>query len=424
LNSPSVALDKLEIFPDSFLQYAWMQTTAALFILFAVAWLANWVARRIVLKLLGRLLGRLPFQAEVAHFNAIVARLANIVPALIIRRGIGTVPHLPQWSISLVESICAMVIILTIAMAISGGLNLVNALYQRRPDSRNRPIKGYVEVAKLVIYAAATILMIATLMDRSPLLLLSGLGAMAAVLMLVFKDTILGLVASVQIGSNDMVRIGDWIEMPQYNADGDVIDIALHTVKVQNFDKTVTTIPTYRLIEQSFRNYRGMFESGGRRIMRSLVIDQNSVHFLSDDELASLSRFTLLDGYLRSKQEDVSQWNSSHPVRDVVDCRRLTNIGTFRAYVEAYLRAHPHVSNDMSMIIRQLAPSELGLPLQIYAFTTTTAWAEYEGIQADIFDHLIAIMPEFGLRLFQRPAGHDFRCGSDSVRQRTQAANA
>jgi len=403
----TATLDSLEILPDSYVHHAWLQATSALAILIAIAWLANWVAKRVVLKLLGRLLGRLPFPAEVGHFNAIVARLANIVPALIIRQGISAVPHLPGWTVGLVESICAMVIILTIAMAISGGLNLVNVLYQRRPDARNKPIKGYVEVAKLVIYAAAVILMIATLMDRSPLLLLSGLGAMAAVLMLVFKDTILGLVASVQIGSNDMVRIGDWIEMPQFNADGDVIDIALHTVKVQNWDKTVTTIPTYRLIEQSFRNYRSMFESGGRRIMRSLVIDQNSVQFLDDDQLASLSRFSLLREYLESKQADVSQWNSSHAASDVVDCRRLTNIGTFRAYVTAYLRARPDVSDDMLMIVRQLAPSELGLPLQIYAFTKTTAWVQYEGIQADIFDHLIAILPEFGLRLFQRPTGYD-----------------
>jgi len=225
--------------------------------------------------------------------------------------------------------------------------------------------------------------------------------------MLVFKDTILSLVASVQLGSNDMIRLGDWIEMPQVNADGDVIDIALHTVKVQNFDKTITTIPTHRLINESFRNWRGMSESGGRRIMRSLMIDQNSVRFLDEEGLAAVSRFGVLQAYLRTKREEVERWNADRGRTESVDSRRLTNIGTFRAYVVAYLKARPDIADDKTLLVRQLAPGEHGLPLQIYAFAGTTAWGDYEGIQAGIFDHLIAIMPEFGLRLFQRPSGLD-----------------
>lgn len=388
---------------------AWMQTVVALALLLLVAWVANWIAKRIVLRLILKLLDHLPFDIEARHLGAVVARLSNIVPALVIRQGIAAVPYLPVELVTLTRNLCAAFIILTIAIAVSGMLTVVNDIYQRRPGTANRPIKGYVQVGKMLVYAAATILIIAALMDRSPLLLLSGLGAMAAVLMLVFKDTILSLVASVQIGSNDMVRVGDWIEMPQLNADGDVIDIALHTVKVQNFDKTITTIPTHRMISESFRNWRGMSESGGRRIMRSLMVDQNSVHFLSAEEVDSLSRFALLRDYLAGKRAEVERWNASHAVNADVDARRLTNIGTFRAYVLAYLEARPDIADDKTLLVRQLAPTENGLPLQIYAFANTTAWAAYEGIQADIFDHLIAIMPEFGLRLFQHPTGLDFQ---------------
>jgi len=408
------AADPIDYLTRGWAQEPWMQTGLALLVLLIFAWLTNWIAKRIVLRIVLRVLERFPFQIGAHHIGAIVARLSNIVPALVIQTGIVAVPHVPASIIALVQSLCAGFIILTLAIALCGGLELANDIYQRRPDAANRPIKGYVQIGKMIIYGAAAILIIAALMNRSPLLLLSGLGAMAAVLMLVFKDTILSLVASVQIGSNDMIRLGDWIEMPQLNADGDVIDIALHTVKVQNFDKTITTIPTHRLINESFRNWRGMSESGGRRIMRSLMIDQNSVHFLDDGSLVDLSRFSLLRDYLRAKQEEVERWNAGHAGEQVLDSRRLTNIGTFRAYVHAYLKARPDIADDKTLLVRQLAPSEHGLPLEIYAFASTTAWSDYEGIQADIFDHLIAIMPEFGLRLFQRPSGVDLAALADT----------
>lgn len=386
----------------------WMQTGLALLVLATSACLANWVAKRIVLKGVLRLLGRSPFEAEARHVGAIVARLSNILPIVIVQAGIAAVPGLSPEFVSLAHSLCAVIIILALARAVTATLTLGNELYQRRPDAGNRPIKGYVQVANLLVYAAAAILVLAALMNQSPLLLLSGLGAMAAVLMLVFKDTILSLVASVQIGSNDMVRVGDWIEMPKLDANGDVIDIALHTVKVQNFDKTITTIPTYRLITESFRNWRGMSESGGRRIMRAMMIDQNSIGFLDDEDLAKLGRFGVLRDYLRERQEQVCQWNEAHARDEILDARRLTNLGTFRAYVLGYLQSRPDIADDKTLLVRQLAPGEHGLPLEIYAFATTTVWARYENIQADIFDHLLAIMPEFGLRIFQRPAGSDF----------------
>jgi miniconductance mechanosensitive channel len=234
---------------------------------------------------------------------------------------------------------------------------------------------------------------------------------MSAVLMLIFKDTILGFVAGVQLSTNDMLRVGDWIEMPQLNADGDVIDIALHTVKVRNWDKTITTIPSWRLISDSYKNWRGMQETGGRRIKRALYIDASSVHFLDDEEIRRLARLRLLADYLPSKERDVAQWNHGLGKAAALPAnrRRLTNLGTFRAYVQAYLDRHPQIHRELSCMVRQLASEAQGIPLELYCFTTTVAWADYEGIQADIFDHLFALLPEFGLALYQQPSGRDVR---------------
>lgn len=339
------------------------------------------------------------------------------MPALVLSTGVHAVPGLPEAAVTVVRNVCGGFIVLTIALALGGVLDIVNMLYQRRSDARIHPIKGYLQVVKIGLYAIATILIIATLIDRSPLILLSGLGAMAAVLMLIFQDTLLSLVASVQITSNDLIRVGDWVEMPQLNADGDVIDIALHTVKVQNWDKTITSIPTKRFISDSFKNWRGMQESGGRRIKRSLYLDQQSVHFLDAEERKRLYRFNLLEEYLVNKRKEIDEWNAKLAERgqEPVNTRRVTNIGTFRAYVERYLRSHPGVHQRMTLLVRQLSPTADGLPLEIYCFTNTVAWAEYEAIQSDIFDHLLAILPEFGLRVFQHPSGGDMRDWCDAV---------
>jgi len=384
----------------------WLETSIALGILAGIAFLSHFVVRHILLRTALRLL-----PADGAALGGAAGKLSAIVPAILIARGIGAVPHLPDALVTVTRNVVSAFIILTMVLAISAALDVANTLYQRRPDAASRPIKGYIQVLKILLFAGAAILIVAELMEQSPLLLLSGLGAMAAVLMLVFKDTILSLVASVQLTSNDMLRVGDWIEMPQLNADGDVIDIALHTVKVQNWDKTITTIPTHRLIEESFKNWRGMQESGGRRIKRSLLIDQASIRFLAAEEQDDMRRFSLIDDYLGRKNDELDRWNSmiESVGRDPVNARRVTNIGTFRAYVIAYLTAHRRLSKDMTMIVRQLEPGPQGLPLEIYCFTTTTAWSDYEDIQADIFDHLIAILPEFGLRLFQQPSGADVR---------------
>ncbi|HBX54572.1 mechanosensitive ion channel family protein [Pseudomonas sp. UBA2684] len=401
----SATLEWLERYPEFY-------TLISLCLLALAAWIANWVVKRILLRGLYRALKATPIGQDGALSDShIIARLANIVPALIISAGIALVPHLPEAAITVTRNVCGAFIVLTIALAISGALTLINTVYQRRPDANLKPIKGYVQVVKILLFAIAAILMVATLIDRSPLILLSGLGAMAAVLLLIFQDTLLSLVASVQISSSDIVRVGDWIEMPQLNADGDVIDIALHTVKVQNWDKTITSIPTKRFISDPFKNWRGMQESGGRRIKRSLYLDQTSIGFLNGEEIARLQRFKLLGQYLTSKQSELLSWNSSlaEDGQEPANTRRVTNIGTFRAYVEHYLRQHSDIHQDMTQLVRQLSPTADGLPLELYCFTNTTAWARYESIQSDIFDHLLAILPEFGLRVFQHPSGADMR---------------
>ncbi|MBB2894883.1 miniconductance mechanosensitive channel [Pseudomonas sp. SORGH_AS 211] len=398
-------IDDLEKHPQ-------LLTLVACLGLLLAAWVLNWIVKRILVRGFYRLLRSTSFgQDQELNHHRVIGRLANIVPALVLSIGIELVPGRPEALVTVVQNVCSAFIVLTIALALGSALNVVNVLYSRRPSARLKPIKGYVQVSKIVIYAIAVILMIATLIDRSPLILLSGLGAMAAVLLLIFQDTLLSLVASVQISSNDIIRVGDWIEMPQLNADGDVIDIALHTVKVQNFDKTITTIPTKRFITDSFRNYRGMQEAGGRRIKRALNIDQNSVHFLSDAEREHLHRFNLLDDYLTAKEQELADWNRKLEKRgqEPVNTRRVTNLGTFRAYVERYLRAHPGVHQGMTLLVRQMPLSGEGLPVEIYCFTNTTVWAQYEGIQGDIFDHLLSILPEFGLHVFQHPSGRDFR---------------
>ncbi|MDM8347445.1 mechanosensitive ion channel family protein [Pseudomonas sp. sp1636] len=389
-----------------------LQTLAFSALLVVAAWLSNWLVKRILVRALCRLIDATALGRNAQNLdNELIKRLANIVPVLILSAGVGLVPHLPDALVTVTRNVCSAFIVLTVALALSTLLDIANTLYHLRRDAHLRPIKGYLQVLKIAVFAVAAILMVATLLDRSPLILLSGLGAMAAVLMLIFQDTLLSLVASVQITSSDIIRVGDWIEMPQLNADGDVIDIALHTVKVQNWDKTITSIPTKRFISDPFKNWRGMQECGGRRIKRSLYLDQTSIGFLDAEAIARLQRVSLLRQYLKLKHSELLSWNSAlaEDAQEPANTRRITNIGTFRAYVEHYLRQHPQLNQNMTQLVRQLSPTADGLPLELYCFTNTIAWGSYEGIQADIFDHLLAILPEFGLRVFQHPSGADMR---------------
>lgn len=371
---------------------------------------ANFVVKSLLLRGLDKIFSRTAIGKDPEiRGNGVIPRLANVVPALALSLGIGLVPGLPGPVTEVIRNVANSFIILTIALAVSSALNVAETFYRRRDGRGQASIKSYVQVAKLLLFAVAAILMLATLLDRSPVILLSGLGAMAAVLILVFQDTLLSFVASIQINSTGMVRVGDWIEVPHLNADGDVIEIALHTVKVRNWDKTITTIPIRKLVTDPFKNWRGMQESGGRRIKRCLHLDQNTIRFLTDEEKARLRKIGLLEGYLEEKESEINSWNAGLGERAnyAANTRRLTNIGTFRAYVLRYLQNHPGLHKDMTMMARQLQPTPEGLPIEIYCFTNTIVWTEYEGIQADIFDHLYAILPEFGLRAYQRPAGGD-----------------
>ncbi|MEL6708360.1 MAG: mechanosensitive ion channel domain-containing protein [Pseudomonadota bacterium] len=386
-------------------QAPWVQTFIALIALGLAAVTVNFILKRVILSTLSRYLDQKSNMDDRAAGWA-----ATVVPLLIVSRGIELVPNLSDDITALVTHAAQALIVVSVAMAIVRGLTYANELYERLPTSKNRPIKGFLQVAKILVLCGAAIIVISVLIDESPLLLLSGLGAITAVLLLVFKDTILSLVASIQLTTNDMLRVGDWITMPSMGADGDVIDISLHTVKIQNFDKTIVTVPTHRLVSDSYANWRGMAESGGRRIKRSIAIDQNSIRFLNDAEVVDLKKFKVLTPYLEAKREEIAEWNTRELEGEAspVNARRFTNIGVLRAYILAYLQWHSSIDENFTLLVRQLAPGPQGLPIELYCFTNTTTWAVYEDIQADIFDHMMAILPEFGLRAFQEPSGSDF----------------
>ncbi|HLR82921.1 MAG TPA: mechanosensitive ion channel domain-containing protein [Paenalcaligenes sp.] len=303
-------------------------------------------------------------------------------------------------------------------MCLSALLTVGHEIYARTPRAQVKSIKGYLEVIRIGFWFIGAIILLSVMIKKSPLLMISGLGALSAVLLLVFKDTLLSLVASAQMSTNDMLRIGDWIQMPQADADGFVIDIALHTVKVQNWDKTVTTIPTYKLFSESYKNMRQMFESGGRRIKRSLTIDATTARFLTDEEIKQFKRFEILRDYLEQKEKEIQEDNAKliEQGEDPVNQRRLTNLGTFRMYATLYLEQNQGVHQDMIMMVRMMEPTAEGIPVEIYCFTNDTAWVNYERIQGDIFDHLIAILPEMSLRLYQSPSGRDLTQGIEHLR--------
>lgn len=389
----------------------WAETLAGIVLLVLVALFAQWVVARIILMLAHRLLvatGRSDWDSALSRRHA-YHNFWYAVPFAVVYRNVDLVPHLDK-----IVDATGRISLVGAWICLFAGFNAVLSAWQDTYEATTRAqtksIKGYIQIAKIVLMVVASVLVISILIDRSPLWMISGLGALSAVLLLVFKDTLLSLVASTQLTSNDMLRIGDWIEMPQANADGFVKDIALHTVKVQNWDNTVTTIPTYKLFSETYRNYRHMFESGGRRIKRTLRIDASTVRFLTDEEYETLLRFRLLHDYLEAKHTDMRAENEAlGALADIpTNRRRLTNIGTFRAYALSYLKRHAELRQDLTMMVRMMEPGSEGIPIEVYAFSAHTAWLEYERIQGDIFDHLLAVLPELGLRLYQAPAGADF----------------
>lgn len=337
-------------------------------------------------------------------------RLAHLAPAIVIYVMVPQVFSGYDLVVLIFSKLILIYMILVGIFVIDSILNAVHDIYETFDTSKEVPIKGFLQVIKLFIFFISLIFIISLTIGKSPLYLISGLGALTAVLMLVFKDTIMGFVAGIQLIANKMIRKGDWIEMPKYGADGDVMEMTLTTVKVKNFDNTITTIPTYALISDSFKNWRGMQESGGRRIKRAIKIDLNSITFLDAGLLENLKKINILKDYIEEKQNDLDEYNKDHNTDlSLVNGRRLTNIGTFRAYMENYLTDHPLISKELTLLVRHLAPDSEGIAIEIYVFSTDKDWINYEKIQADIFDHFFAVMPEFNLKPFQNPTGGDFR---------------
>jgi miniconductance mechanosensitive channel len=374
-----------------------------------LGWLADSIASRWMLRIARAAVGRSETHWDDALLNAhFFNRVANLIPVLFIYFGGEIFALQPRVEVVIQRVALASATLIT-AMAVSAFLNAVADIYSQLPDVGRRPIKGYLGFVRLIVYLVCAIVSLSILMDRSPWIFLSGLGAVSAVLLIVFRDTLLSLVASIQIMNNRLLDVGDWIEMPSYGADGDVIDVTLHTVKVQNWDKTITTVPTHAFITSSFKNWRGMSDSNSRRIKRSLSVDVTSVRFLEEDEIERFSQFALLRDYMADKRGELSAHNAEDGRNQEInaDIRRLTNAGTLRAYMFEYLKNHPKIHQGRTLIVRQLAPGPEGLPLEIYCFTNDIVWANHEGIQSDLFDHFLAIAPEFGVRIFQQPSGAD-----------------
>ena len=342
--------------------------------------------------------------------HGFVTRLSYLMPIIVVYMSVDLLMPSQTLAPELFKRLAMVFFVMAGVWMLDAVLLAVRDVYSSSQVASRRPIRGYTDAIKIIAYVMAGIFIIAILTDKSPWGILSVLGGFTVVLMLIFKDTILGFVASIQLSGHDMVRVGDWIEMPKYGADGDVIDVTIHTVKVRNWDKTITTIPTYGLVSDAFKNWRGMSESGGRRIKRALHIDMSSIKFCTDDMLESFEKFYLLKEYMQQKKEAISAYNAEHNVdtSQLINGRRQTNIGVFRAYIVAFLKSHPKIHQNMTFLVRHLEPTPYGLPVQIYVFSNDQAWANYEAIQADIFDHLLAALPEFDLRIFQNPTGYDF----------------
>lgn len=369
---------------------------------------ANFFVKKILMKLLYKYIKKYRHGWEVIFLKRkVFSRAAHLVTPFIIGFFI---QEFPGFEIIIKRGLVVYTVFVGL-LIVDALLNSIDDIYRTYEISKTKPIKGALQVLKIVIYIMGGILIVAAFLGESPLMIIGGFSAMTAVLMLIFKDSILGFVAGIQLASNDMVRIGDWIELPQYLANGTVIDISLHTVKVQNFDYTITTIPAYVLISDSFKNYRGMEESGGRRIKRSIYIDVTSITFCTDEMLDRFKQFELIRKYIENKQMEIEEYNHLHQINpsENTNTRQLTNMGTFRAYVNQYLINHPLIHQDRTLLVRQLDPTEKGVPLEIYAFTKTTKWDQYENIQSDIFDHIFATAEQFGLRIFQTPSGQDIR---------------
>ncbi len=372
----------------------------------------NWIAKKLIIGIEKNIIKKTRVTWDDTFLEKkVFQRLSHIAPAIVIYYTVGIAFYEFPDFINALQIATYIYLLIAIVLVVDSFINAMHTIYTTLPISENRPIKGYLQVVKILIYFVAILMIISIIFNMAMGKLFTGLGAIAAILLLIFKDTILGFVASIQMAAHNMVKPGDWIEMPSRKADGTVIDITLNTVKVQNFDKTIITIPTYALVSESFQNWKGMEESGGRRIKRALKIDMKSVTFCTPEMLEKFKKIHFLKDYIEQKEKELVEYNTKHNIDNsiVVNGRRQTNLGIFRKYVEAYLKNHPKIHNEMTFLVRHLEPDDKGIPIQIYVFSNDQKWANYESIQADIFDHLLAVIPEFGLQVFQSPSGDDFR---------------
>ena len=387
-----------------------MLTLTACLLLAAI--ILNFLTKTIIVSVISRFIKKSTNKLDdILLEKKVFHRLSHFVPALLIYYFSDVVFYDYHQFILPVHKFTYIYMIIVGAKVINAFLKALNEIYNTLTISKNHPIKSYIQVVQIIIYLFVSILILSLLLGKSPVYLITGMGAITAVMLLVFKDPLLGLVSGIQLSSNDMIRIGDWISMPSKNADGLVTEISLITVKVQNWDKTISTIPTYSLISESFSNWRGMEESGGRRIKRSINIDMKSVKFLDETLTNKLLKVQFISEYLEKKQSEIEIYNKENNIdySVTVNGLRLTNLGTFRVYLNEYIKKNPNIHQDMTLIVRQLQSTEKGIPLEIYAFSKIQSWEEYEAIQSDIFDHILAIIPEFDLKVFQNPSGDDFR---------------
>ena len=389
---------------------ALLTVAADVVVVLILALIADYIVKRIVVSRMTALAERSASDWDDRLMeHRVLQRLAHVAPAIVIY--LFAVPVLGDFGVlaDVARRGAVAYMIFVAATAGFAGLNAAVDIIRASSLSPSLPARGIAQVVKMVLFVIAAVSVVSVVLNQSPLLLLSGLGAMSAVAMFVFKDAILGFVAGVQLSVNRMVSRGDWIEMPSHGVDGDVIEVGITTVKVQNFDKTIVTIPTYALVSESFKNWRGMSESGGRRIKRALHVDIGSVRFCDEEMLARFARIRYITEHVEAQRDEAAHWNREQGVdaADYANGRRPTNVGLFRAYLVAYLRHHPMVHQDMTFLVRQLDPTEHGLPIEIYVFCREQEWARYEAIQADIFDHLLAIAPQFDLRIYQNPSGPD-----------------
>ncbi|THB79629.1 MAG: mechanosensitive ion channel family protein [Desulfobulbaceae bacterium] len=383
-------------------------------IILAMVILATLLVRNVLLKLFLNVIRTNRYRWDDPLIDSkFFIRVSWFVPVLLIHLSIDTLLPVDSSTYIVLKRIMKACFVIVCVLSLNALLSSLTDIYRLLRKKRPEMLQGFVDAGKIALYIIGAIFIVSIFTGTSPWGILSILGGLTAVTMLVFKDTILGFVASIQLSSIDMVRVGDWLEMPSYGADGDVISMSIHTVRVQNWDKTITTIPTYALVSNAFKNWRGMSESGGRRIKRSLYIDINTIGWCDEEMLEKFQSVNLLDDYLGLKTREIDEYNKQLTLADDrqnnFNLRRQTNIGLFRAYVIAYLKNNPHINQEMTFLVRQLSPTAEGLPLEIYVFSSEQRWAPYEAIQADIFDHLFAALPEFNLRAFQNPTGYDFR---------------